>query len=193
MDELMPARSLVTRPVVTLGGDAVGQIKEAVFDSHAERIAGFTLSGLGLFSGHLQHGLPWPAVHSLGHDAVVIGDPRGLVRSDVVAAYGGPLRGRLIGARVRTVDGDAVGTVLDVIVAGGVSGRVVGFRIAGARSLPVLSGRRRRMYMPRGGTVAVSGRTVVVETGVTRFLADDLAAFAVLAGAFGRSREGSPS
>ncbi|MEV6959939.1 PRC-barrel domain-containing protein [Streptomyces sp. NPDC051207] len=194
MDELMAARSLTTRPAVTLGGDAVGQIKEAVFDGRAERIAGFTLSGLGLLSGSLKHGLPWPAVHSLGHDAVMIRDPRRLVRSDVVAAYGGPLRGRLIGARVRTDDGDEVGTVLDVIVVGGTSGRVVGFRIAGARTLPQLSGRRhRQMYLPRGDAVTVSGRTLVVESDVTRFVADDLPAFATTAGAFRRSRKGSPS
>jgi uncharacterized protein YrrD len=193
MDELMAARSLTTRPAVTLGGDAVAQIKEAVFDGRAERIAGFTLSGLGLLSGALRHGLPWPAVHSLGHDAVMIRDPRQLVRSDVVAAYGGSLRGRLIGARVRTDDGDEVGTVLDVVVVGGRSGRVVGFRIAGSRTLPPLSGRRRQMYLPRGGAVAVSGRTLVVESDVTRFMADDLPTFAGRFGAFHRSRKGSPS
>lgn len=193
MDELMAARSLTTRPVVTLGGDAVAQIKEAVFDGRAERIAGFTLSGLGLLSGPLQHGLPWPAVHALGHDAVMIRDPRQLVRSDVVAAYGGPLRGRLIGTKVRTDDGDEVGTVLDVIVAGGASGRVVGFRIAGSRTLPPLSGRSwRQVYLPRGGAVAISGRTLVVEAGVTRFMADYPADLAVLADAF-RSRKGAPS
>lgn len=194
MNELMAARSLTTRPAVTLSGDAVAHIKETVFDGRAERIAGFTLNGLGLLSGPLRHGLPWAAVHSLGHDAVMIRDPRRLVRSDAVAAYGGPLRGRIIGARVRTEDGDEVGTVLDVIVAGGTSGRVVGFRIARVRLLPPLSGRRRReVYLPRGESVAVSGRTLVVESGVTGFMADDLSAFAVRAGAFRRLGRGSPS
>jgi hypothetical protein len=132
-------------------------------------------------------------VHSLGHDAVMIRDPRRLVRADAVAAHGGPLRGRIIGARVRTDDGDEVGTVLDVIVAGGTSGRVVGFRVAGARLLPPLSGRHRReVYLPRGESVAVSGRTVVVESGVTGCAADDLPAFAVRAGAFRRLGRGSP-
>lgn len=194
MDEFMAARSLTTRPAVTLGGDAVAHIKEAVFDDRAERIAGFTLSGLGLLSGPFKHGLPWSAVHSLGHDAVMIRDPRRLLRSDVVASYGGPLRGRIIGTRVRTDDGDEIGTVLDVIVAGGASGRVVGFRVAGARLLPPLSGHRRReLYLPRGESVVVSGRTLVVESGVTGFMADDLSAFAVRAGAFRRRWKGSPS
>ncbi len=193
MDEFMAARSLATRPVVTLGGDAVAHIKEAVFDGRAERIAGFTLSGLGLLSGPQKHGLPWSAVHSLGHDAVMIRDPRRLVRSDVVAAYGGPLRGRLVGTRVRTEDGDEVGTVLDVIVVGGPSGRVVGFRVAmpsGQRLFAPLSGRRRAVYLPRGGAVTVSGRTLAVESGVTRFPADDLPSLAGQTAAFHRSRKG---
>ncbi|MEU5364130.1 PRC-barrel domain-containing protein [Streptomyces sp. NPDC005925] len=196
MDELMAARSLPTRPAVTLAGDAVAHIREAVFDGRAERIAGFTLSGLGLLSGSLEHGLPWSAVHSLGHDAVMIGDLRQLVRPDVVAAYGGPLRGRIVGARVRTHDGDEVGTVLDVIVAGGTSGRVVGFRVAvrGQRLFAALSGHRRRaVYLPRGGAVAMSGRTLLVESGVRRFTADDLASFAVRVAAFHQSRKDSPS
>lgn len=190
----MAARSLATRPAVTLGGDAVGHIRETVFDGRAERIAGFTLSGLGLLSGTLRHGLPWSAVHSLGHDAVMIRDPRRLVRSDAVTAYGGPLRGRIIGARVVTDDGDEVGTVLDVIVAGGASGRVVGFRVARVRLLgATLSGRRRReVYLPRGESVAVSGRTVVVESGVTGFAADDLPGFAAWAEAFRRPGGGPP-
>lgn len=197
MDELMAARSLATRPVVTLGGDAVAHVKETVFDGRAERIAGFTLSGLGLLSGPPKHGLPWSAVHCLGHDAVMIGDPRRLVRSEVVAAYGGPLRGRIVGTRVRTEDGVEVGTVLDVIVAGGPSGRVVGFLVAvpsAQRLLAALSRHRRRaVYLPRGGAVTVSGRTLTVESGVTRFPADDLPSFAGQVAAFHRTRKDSPS
>ncbi|MFI7141496.1 PRC-barrel domain-containing protein [Streptomyces massasporeus] len=51
MNELLAARSLTTLPVVTLGGDAVAQLKDTVFDAAAGRITGFTLSGRGLLSG----------------------------------------------------------------------------------------------------------------------------------------------
>lgn len=71
MDELMAARSLTTRPVVTLGGDAVAHVKDTVCDAAAERITGFTLTGRGLLSGPLKEGLPWSAVYALGHDAVI--------------------------------------------------------------------------------------------------------------------------
>ncbi len=68
MDELMAARSLGTRPVVTLGGDAIAHVRDTLFDADARRITGFTLTGRRLLSGPLPHALPWPSVHALGHE-----------------------------------------------------------------------------------------------------------------------------
>ncbi|GAA0646068.1 hypothetical protein GCM10009535_24590 [Streptomyces thermocarboxydovorans] len=80
MDELMSVRCLATLPVVTLGGDAVAHVKDAVFDPAAERIAGFTLTGRALWSGQLPQDLPWPAVYCLGRDAVMVRDRDALIR-----------------------------------------------------------------------------------------------------------------
>ncbi|GAB2887837.1 PRC-barrel domain-containing protein [Streptomyces deserti] len=193
MSGLLAARSLTTRPVVTLGGDAVAQVKDTVFDAGAGRITGFTLSGRGLWSGPLKQSLPWSAVHALGHDAVMIRDAGALTGLDAVVARREAFRGRVLGAKVLTDAGTEVGTVLDLVVEGGTSGRVVGFRIAAHKAL--VSGSRRhrhQVYVPRGETLAVSGRALVIPTDATRYVAEDLPGFVARVGAFHHSRKGSP-
>ncbi|MFD7704697.1 PRC-barrel domain-containing protein [Streptomyces caelestis] len=190
MNGLTAVRSLTTLPVVTLGGDAVAHVKDTVFDTAAERIASFTLTGRTLMSGPLPQDLPWPAVHCLGRHAVMVRDegalcdlPRSVARRDA-------LRGRLLGAHVLTDDGDLVGTVLDVLVEGGTSGRLVAFRIAAHRELVHGSRHRRHpVYVPRGEVLSVSGRTVVIPAHATTYVTDDLPSFPVRAGArHGRGR-----
>ncbi|MFH8498505.1 PRC-barrel domain-containing protein [Streptomyces coeruleorubidus] len=194
MNELMAARSLTTLPVVTLGGEAVAQVKDTVFDAAAGRVTGFTLSGRGLLSGPLKLSLPWAAVHSLGHDAVMIVDAGALADTPVVVARREAQQGRVLHAKVLTDEGAEVGTVLDVVVEGGTSGRVVGFRIAAGKALVQGSRRRRhRVYVPRGETLAVSGRALVIPADATRYVADDLPSFAARVGAFHEEgREGTP-
>ncbi|MER7780144.1 PRC-barrel domain-containing protein [Streptomyces sp. NPDC096191] len=183
MNELMAARSITTRPVVTLGGDAVAHVKDTVCDAAASRITGFTLTGRGLFSGPLKDGLPWAAVSSLGHDAVMIRDRRGLVNAAAMTARQQPLRARLLGARVLTEAGAEVGTVLDVVVEGGTAGRVLGFRVAASRRfVPGPARHRRRVYVPRGGTLSVTGRALVLPEDAVRHVADDLPGFSSLVG-----------
>ncbi|MGX1564647.1 PRC-barrel domain-containing protein [Streptomyces sp. NPDC055506] len=194
MNQLMAARSLTTLPVVTLGGDAVAQIKDTVFDAAAGRITGFTLSGRGLLSGPMKQSLPWPAVHALGPYAVMIVDAGALADTPVVVARREAQQGRVLHAKVLTDEGAEVGTVLDVVVEGGTSGRVVGFRIAAAKELVRASRRRRhRVYVPRGETLAVSGRALVIPADATRYVADDLPAFVARVGAFQEGHEGTPS
>ncbi|MEV5015743.1 PRC-barrel domain-containing protein [Streptomyces sp. NPDC053780] len=183
MNELMAARSITTRPVVTLGGDAVAHVKDTVCDAAASRITGFTLTGRGLMSGPLKDGLPWAAVSALGHDAVMIRDRRGLVNAAAMTARQQPLRARLLGARVLTEGGAEVGTVLDVVVEGGTAGRVVGFRVAASRRfVPGPARHRRRVYVPRGGTLSVTGRALVLPEDAVRHVADDLPGFSSLMG-----------
>ncbi|WP_338775472.1 PRC-barrel domain-containing protein [Streptomyces sp. DG1A-41] len=193
MNELMAARSLTTLPVVTLGGDAVAQVKHTLFDAAAGRVTGFTLSGRGLLSGPLKQSLPWTAVHSLGHDAVMIVDAGALADTSVVAARQQVQEGRVLHAKVLTDEGAEVGTVLDVVVEGGGSGRVVGFRIAAGKALVQGFGRRRhRVYVPRGETLVVTGRALVIPADAVRYVADDLPAFAARVGAFREGRKGTP-
>ncbi|GGQ34068.1 PRC-barrel domain-containing protein [Streptomyces mutabilis] len=183
MNELMAARSISTRPVVTLGGDAVAHVKDTVCDSDTSRITGFTLSGRGLLSGPLKEGLPWSAVWALGHDAVMIRDRRGLVSAAAMTAQQQTLRARVLGARVLTEAGDEVGTVLDVVVEGGTGGWVVGFRVAASRRfVPGRTRHRRRVYVPRGESLTVAGRSLVLPGAALRHVADDLPGFTALVG-----------
>ncbi|MDT0611886.1 PRC-barrel domain-containing protein [Streptomyces lancefieldiae] len=193
MNELMAARSLTTRPVVTLGGDAVAHVKDTVCDAEAARITGFTLTGRGLLSGLLKEGLPWPAVYALGHDAVMIRDRRGLVSAAAMMAHQQALRGRVLGARVLTESGAEIGTVLDVVVEGGTGGRVVGFRVAASkRFVPGPTRHRRRVYVPRGETLTVVGRALVLPDLAVRQVADDLSGFTALVGGVPGRWRGSP-
>ncbi|MEU0034801.1 PRC-barrel domain-containing protein [Streptomyces sp. NPDC006333] len=184
MSELTAARSLGGRPVVTLGGDVVAQIKDTVFDGPAGRVTGFTLSGRGLLAGPLKLSLPWSAVHSVGHDAVMIRGREVLAEPATVVARGEAAHGRVVGAKVLTDAGTEVGTVLDLVVEAGTSGRVVGFRIAARETPKSGSRRRRKVFVPRGETLAVSGQALVIPADATRFVADDLAGFAAQVDAF---------
>lgn len=175
MNELTAVRSLSTLPVVTLGGDALAHVKDTVFDPRAERIAGFTLTGRTLLSGPLPRDLPWPAVHCLGRHAVMVRDAGALCDLPLSAARREAVRGRLLGAQVLTEEGETVGTVLDVLVEGGTSGRLVAFRLAAHRELVHGSRHRRhRAYIPRGEVLSVSGRTLVIPAHATTYVTDDL-------------------
>jgi sporulation protein YlmC with PRC-barrel domain len=178
MSELTAARALSGRPVVTLGGDVVAQIKDTVFDGPAGRVTGFTLSGRGLLAGPLKQSLPWGAVHSVGRHAVMIRSREVLAEPGAVVARGEAAHGRVLGAKVLTDAGAEVGTVLDIVVETGTSGRVVGFRIAARETLEPGSKRRRhKVFVPRGETLAVSGQALVIPADATRFVAEDLAGF----------------
>ncbi|MFJ8145655.1 PRC-barrel domain-containing protein [Streptomyces sp. NPDC096048] len=183
MSELMTVRSLTTRPVVTLGGDAVAHVKDTVCDAALSRITGFTLTGRGLLSGPMKEALPWSAVHALGHDAVMIRDRRGLVSAAAMMVHQRALRARMLGARLVTEAGAEIGTVLDVVVEGGTGGRVVGFRVAASRGfVPGPTRHRRRVYVPRGETLTVAGRALVLPVDAVRHVADDLPGFTSLVG-----------
>ncbi|WP_081239825.1 PRC-barrel domain-containing protein [Streptomyces viridosporus] len=184
MNELMAVRGLTTLPVVTLGGDVVAHVKDTVFDASATRITGFTLTGRTLLSGPVPQDLPWPAVHCLGHHAVMVRGREALVDVPLSVARRDALRGRLLGAQVVTDAGDTVGTVLDVLVEGGTSGRLVAFRLAAHRDLVHGSRHRRhRVYVPRGEALSASGRTLVVPAHATAYVTDDLPGFTARAGA----------
>ncbi|MEU6366874.1 PRC-barrel domain-containing protein [Streptomyces sp. NPDC046931] len=191
MNELTGARDLSGRPVVTLGGDAIAQVRDTVFDGPAGRITGFTLSGRGLLAGPLRKSLPWSAVHALGRHAVMIRGRDVLAEPSAVVARKEAAHGQVLGARVLTDAGTEIGVVLDVVVEGGTSGRVAGFRIDARASLVAGSRRRRRkVFVPRGETLAVSGRALVVPADAVRFVADDLAGFAARVEAY-RARGGA--
>ncbi|MEV5982500.1 PRC-barrel domain-containing protein [Streptomyces sp. NPDC052114] len=159
MSALVRASGLTKRPVVTLGGTALAQVKDVVLDAAGGRIAGFTLAGRGLFSGPLRKSLPWAGVHALGADAVMIASAEALEDRASVASGEEASGGLVRGARVLTDEGVRVGTVVDVVVEAGRDGRVVGVEMAPAKE----RGRRRTaVFLPLGTRPAMTGDTLMI-------------------------------
>ena len=138
----MRTSEVTKRPVVTLGGEDVAQIKDVVYSAGGGAVDGFTLAGRGLFSGPRHEALPWGAVMALGPDAVIIRDEEVLVATATVldgsssAAGSG---GDVLGSQVLTDSGTELGTVVDVILEisddGGGQCDVVGYEVAASQAL----------------------------------------------------------
>ncbi|MGW6273915.1 PRC-barrel domain-containing protein [Streptomyces sp. NPDC055060] len=182
MITLMLAAELTKRPVVTLGGEAVAQVKDTVFDAAGGQITGFTLAGRGLLSGPLKQSLPWSGVHALGPDAVMIPSTEVLQARDAVVDRGEAGTGQVHGARVLSDAGLELGTVLDAVVEGGTSGRVVGFRIT---TTEAMGRHERKAFLPAHGQLAMTGDTLVIPAALAGQAVDDLDA---LAAAWNRTR-----
>ena len=82
---------------------------------------------------------------------------------------------------VVTDQGTEIGTVLDVVIEAGNSGRGIGFEIAANENL---DDQERKAFIPRGETRAVSGRALVVPAHARHFFADDLPSFCAQVEAF---------
>ncbi|MYY83712.1 MULTISPECIES: PRC-barrel domain-containing protein [unclassified Streptomyces] len=167
---LMAAGDLTKRPVVTLGGEAVAQVKDVVLDGAGGRIAGFTLAGRGLLSGPLRKSLPWAAVHALGVDAVMITSAEALEDKSAVASSE-EASGLVRGARVLTDQGVQVGTVLGVVVEAGREGRVVGVEMS---STEALGRHERTVFLPLGDRPAMTGDTLMVPAQDTEHAVEEL-------------------
>lgn len=174
MSVLMRATDLIGRPLVTLDGEDVAQIKDIVYAGASGRIAGFTLAGRGLTAGPLRRAIPWEAVHGAGRDAIMISDGKGLSDRDEFVTRSDLREQDVLGSTVLTDTGTALGEVTDVIVEISSVADVVGYEIRTGGGLPP-SGRT--LLIPLPDTLAASGEAVVVPAEATEFVVDDLSAF----------------
>jgi sporulation protein YlmC with PRC-barrel domain len=198
MSILLRAGELTGRPVVTLGGERIAEVKDVVFDRGAGSVAGFTLNNHGLFSRSRKDALPWSGVHGLGSDAVMIRVEEVLVPVDEVAPKAERRNGDVLSGAVLTETGQEIGTVTDVILQVGpgptsdssesgtserefMTAEVVGYEIEAGQQMRSPG---RRVYIPVPATRAVSGERLVVPATVTDFVADDLAGFGAAVDAF---------
>ncbi|WP_267243398.1 PRC-barrel domain-containing protein [Streptomyces sp. PR69] len=172
MTEHLLAREVAAKPVVTLEGEDIGQVKDIVFDPERGEVRCFTLSGRGLFAGPLKRALLWEKVHALGPDAVMVRDASALEGDDKAAREQRTERGgaNVLGARMMTESGTVLGTVTDAVLAAGTTPRVVGYEIEAAD--------RQRVLAPVVRPVAVSGELVIVPDATAEFSAGDLAGLA---------------
>ncbi|MCW2620522.1 MAG: PRC-barrel domain containing protein [Frankiales bacterium] len=179
MSVLMRATEIAKRPVVTLAGEDIAQVKDIVYESDGGSVAGFTLAGRGMFAGPLKTGLVWAAVHGLGPDAVMVADEGALSPLDDVLGPAGERSaggGDVLGSRVLTESGTDLGKVVDVVLEVGTVLDVVGYEIDPQEG--------KKVFIPLPDTLAVSGQTLVVPDAAREFVSDDLAGFGAAVTAF---------
>ena len=181
MSLLLRVSEIIGRPVVTLGGDDIAQIRDVVFAGADGEVVRFTLAKRSRFGGPLKDVLPWSAVVALGPDAIMVGDEDALsadpIPSDADATDPGD--GDVLGDRVITDGGVDLGEVVDAVVevAAG-SARVVGYEMVPSPTFEPEHGRKgRRLFVPRPETLAASNQAVVVPAVAVDYVADDLAGF----------------
>lgn len=173
-ERLLRARELTGRPVVTLGGELVGEIKDTVFERSGGRIAGFTLRNPGLFSRARKDSLPWQGVHGVGREAVMIRDTDVLVPTKELAPRKQARKGDVLRDRVLTDNGRDLGRVADVVLQGGAGFEVVGYEVEASEALGTAG---RHVFIPLPDTVAVSGENLIVPAAAAEFVSEDLSGF----------------
>ena len=188
MSRLMRSSEIAKRPVVTMAGEDVAQIKDVVFSAGGGAVGGFTLSGRGRFSGPSQQSLPWSAVAALGSDAAMIDDEDALQPAQSVldaSAASGRSGGNVLGSQVLTDSGVDLGTVVDVIieVEGARGGRcdAIGYEIEASEALGTQG---TRVLIPLPDTIAASGDHLMVPASAKDFVGQDLAGFGAAVEAF---------
>lgn len=181
MSRLMRTSEIAKRPVVTMGGEDVAQVKDIVYSSGGGEVAGFTLAGRGLLAGPLKTALAWSDVQALGADAVMVADEE-VLRPAAEAlhasrgSHGGG--GNIIGSQVLTDEGTDLGTVVDAVidVGEGPGGRcdVVGYEVEASEALGT---KGIKLLIPLPDTLAASEEHLVVPASAKDFVREDLAGF----------------
>ncbi|HEX7521865.1 MAG TPA: PRC-barrel domain-containing protein [Acidimicrobiia bacterium] len=192
MSGLTRATELISRPVVTMAGDTLAEVKDVVYDSDEGSVLGFTLNRRGWLGKPLDLILAADAIASIGRDAIMIADPDVLVGRkeappEVVHA---PAERNVIGNRVLTKSGTELGEVIDVVVDTGANARIVGYELGGAAVTERRGGRH--ILIPRPEQLAVSGEALIVPDDVESFVRDDLSGFGAAVDSF-RARLKEPS
>jgi uncharacterized protein YrrD len=190
----MRTSEITKRPVVTMAGEDVAQVKDVVYAAGGGAVGGFTLAGRGLFSGPLKQSLAWRAVTALGSDAVMIADESVLEPTqtllDASAASGGS-GGDVLGSQVLTDTGTDLGTVVDVVLeVGDTRGGacdVVGYEIEASEALGT---KGTKVLIPLPDTLAASGQHLMVPASAKDFVSHDLAGFGASVAAFRAQLEG---
>jgi uncharacterized protein YrrD len=185
---LMRTSEITKRPVVTMAGEDVAQVKDIVYAAGGGRIGGFTLAGRGLFSGPLKQALSWEAVSALGADAVMIRDEDVLQPTktiiDASKASGGS-GANVLGSQVLSDAGMDLGVVVDVVVSVGAGAEgqcdVVGYEIEAS---PALGTQGEKVLIPLPDTLAASGEHLMVPASAREFVGRDLAGFGAAVEAF---------
>jgi uncharacterized protein YrrD len=173
MSLLVRASELVGRPVVTLAGDDVAEVKDVVLGIDQACLVGFTLRRRGFLGRPMDRALPWGKVHAVGRDAVMVESAE--VFDDQVALRRAPSEGQeVLEIDVMSDAGDRLGHVLDVVITTGQPAKVVGFEIAATAEL---AREGQHLLLPADEMVSVSDRALIVPEQAKQFVRDDLTGF----------------
>ena len=185
---LMRTSEITKRPVVTMAGHDVAQVKDVVYAADGGSVEAFTLAGRGVFAGPLKKGLAWGSVAALGADAVMIRDEFVLEPVKAMIAATGVAKGSsgdVLGSQVLSDAGVDLGVVRDVIVSvdATAGGRcdVVGYEIEAS---DVLGTQGELVLIPLPDTIAASGEHLMVPASAKEFVGRDLAGFGAAVEAF---------
>ena len=195
MSRLMRTSEVIKRPVVTLAGHDVAQVKDVVYSAGGGAVTGFTLARRGLFAGPLKQALRWSSVMALGPAAVMIRDDDVLEPVEAVldrSASTGGSGGDVLGSQVLTDTGTELGTVVDLVleVTDHADGQcdVVGYEVEASEALGT---KGTKVFIPLPDTLAASGNHLLVPASAKDFVAHDLAGFGAAVQAFRRQLEGT--
>ena len=191
----MRTSEVARRPVVTMAGEDVAQIKDVLYSAEGGEVGGFTLAGRGLFSGPLKQALAWSSVMALGPDAVMIRDEA--VFTSMTEVLDAPVAsegsgGNVLGSEVLTDTGTLLGVVSDVILevtnTEAPTCDVVGYEVEASEALGTHGG---KVFLPLPDTLSASGAHLIVPDSAKDFVAHDLAGFGAAVEAF-RHQLGEP-
>ena len=168
MSTLVRATDLIGRPVLTLTGEDIGEVKDVVLGLQNTALLGFTLRKHRVLGGPLRESLPWSAVHAVGADAVMIETSDSLSDEKLTPSSA---TDTVIDIDVLTDQGDRLGRLIDVVIETGEPALVVGFEIAFERDDPK---EERRVLVPISEMVAVTGRALVIPDAAASYVSDDL-------------------
>lgn len=185
---LMRTSEITKRPVVTMAGEDVAQIKDVIYAAGGGTVGGFTLAGRGLFAGPLKESLAWSSVAALGADAVMIRSESVLQPTKAVleaSRASGGSGANVLGSQVLSDAGVGLGVVRDVIVsvaaASGGHCDVVGYEIEASEALGTQG---EKVLIPLPDTIAASGEHLMVPASAKEFVGRDLAGFGAAVDAF---------
>ena len=155
MTAILRAGDMVGRPVVSLAGERLAEIKDVVFDRKSGELLGFTLNDPGFFSGPRDDGIPIEAVHGIGDAAVMVAGPHVLVRVDSIVTANERRGNNVLADQVLTEEGAEIGEVVDVLLdPSHRPPKVVGYEVEAQDGHTVT--------VPLDDAVAVSGEKLVV-------------------------------
>lgn len=173
MTHLLRAGDLIGLPVVSIAtGEDVAEVRDVIYDGGEHRLLGFTLNKRGAFAGRLKEVLAAESVTGIGADALMIDDDEAIGET---ADGQEALRDRkqakpVVGNRVVSSDGNALGEIVGVVLSTGRRPEAVGYEV----SAPDLDG---TAFVPITDQMALSGDNLLVPAESTEFIRNDLAGF----------------